>query len=327
MGVLPNLIYIILGFVLLIKGADYLVNGASSLAKKLRISELAIGLTIVAMGTSAPEMVVNVYSSYQGLSDVVFGNIIGSNIFNLFLIMGVAGMIYPITVQRNSAWIEIPYSFLITLILIVMLNDVAIFGAEQNGLSLTEGIILLVFFGIFLLYVFKNMQKAGEIGDVEEVEILPTNKMILMIGGGVIGLGIGGALIVENAVVVAEEFEVSKKLIGLTLLAAGTSLPELATTAVASFQKKSDIAVGNIIGSNIFNILLVLALSAIVNPMPYNDVLNTDVAIILLGTLMLFIFNFTIKRYRLDRVESGLYLLGFFIYMFFLFYREQQVLF
>ena len=144
MGVLPNLIYIILGFVLLIKGADYLVNGASSLAKKLRISELAIGLTIVAMGTSAPEMVVNIYSSYQGLSDVVFGNIIGSNIFNLFLIMGVAGMIYPITVQRNSAWIEIPYSFLITLILIVMLNDVAIFGAEQNSLSLTEGIILLV---------------------------------------------------------------------------------------------------------------------------------------------------------------------------------------
>lgn len=327
MGVLLNLIYIIAGFVLLIKGADFLVNGASSLAKKLHISELAIGLTVVAMGTSAPELVVNVYSSYQGLSDVVFGNIIGSNIFNLFLILGVAGLIYPLYVQRNTVYIEIPFSLVITLVLIFLLNDAAIFGGEHNGLSAVDGIVLLVLFFLFLWYVFRGMRQSGDVNEVEEIEVYSNSYTAIILAAGIIGLAAGGVLIVENAVTVARAFSVSEKLIGLTLLAAGTSLPELATTAVAAFQKKSDIAVGNVIGSNIFNILLVLGISSLVSEMEFNTVLNTDLGLVVAGTVLLLLFNFTFNRFRLDRWEAGLYLVGFFAYMFFLFYREQDVIF
>lgn len=327
MGVLLNLIYIIAGFVLLIKGADFLVTGASSLAKKLHISELAIGLTIVAMGTSAPELVVNIYSSYQGLSDVVFGNIIGSNIFNLFLILGVAGLIYPLYVQRNTVYIEIPFSMVITLVLIFLLNDATFWGGKHNGLSWIDGSILLGLFVLFLLYVFRSMRKSGDMGEVDEMEVYSNSYTAVILMGGVIGLAAGGVLIVENAVTVARAFSVSEKLIGLTLLAAGTSLPELATTAVAAFQKKSDIAVGNVIGSNIFNILLVLGVSSLVSEMEYNTVLNTDLWLVVGGTVLLLLFNFTFNRFRLDRYEAGLYLLGFFTYMFFLFYREQEILF
>ena len=316
------------GFVLLIKGADFLVNGASSLAKRFNVSDIAIGLTIVAMGTSAPELVVNIISgSAESNHDIVFGNIIGSNIFNLFLILGVAGVIYPITVQKNSLWKEVPYSLVATFIFFVLLNDVTFRGADTNAAGIWDGVILLGMFALFLIYIFLNMKRGGgEIEELDDIQIYGNLKTTLMIAGGIAGLAIGGNMIVENAVKIAEEYEVDKKLIGLTILAAGTSLPELATTAVAAFHKKSDLAVGNIVGSNIFNILLVLGSTAIIHgPLEYSSVMNIDLYIVMLGTFMLFIFMFTFNKYKLDRSEGAMYLIGFVAYMIYLLMRENYI--
>ncbi len=325
MEILINSILIAVGFVLLIKGADYLVSGASSLAKRFNVSDIAIGLTIVAMGTSAPELVVNIISGSSGYDGVVFGNIIGSNIFNMFLILGVAAVIYPISVQKKSLFKEIPYSLFATLIFFILVNDVLIFGALENTLSVFDSIILLVLFSLFLVYIFFNLKNEGGKEEDEDIEIYGSLRTTLMIVGGLVGLTFGGKMIVDNAVEVARYFEVSEKLIGLTILAAGTSLPELATTAVAALHKKSDLAIGNIIGSNIFNLLLVLGASGLITsvnkPLVFDNVLNTDLYVIMGGTLMLFVFMYTFSKYKLDRSEGFLYLAGFFSYTWYLFIR------
>jgi len=317
-----NVILIIVGFVLLIKGADFLVSGASSLAKRFNVSDIAIGLTVVAMGTSAPELVVNIISGSSGHNEVVYGNIIGSNIFNMFLILGIAAVIYPITVQKNALWKEVPYSLLATIVFFVLVNDVMFLDKGENALSLTDSFILLIMFGLFLLYIFLNMKNTGDIEGVEDIVIFSNLKTSILVIAGIGGLSIGGKVIVDNAVAVAHHFDVSEKLIGLTILAAGTSLPELATTAVAAFQKKSDLAVGNIVGSNIFNLLLVLGLTGFTSaPLVYDAVLNTDLILIMIGTLMLFVFMFTLDKYKIDRVEGALYLVGFVGYTYYLFLR------
>ncbi len=321
MEVIINLILIIVGFILLIKGADFLVVGASSMAKRFNVSDLAIGLTVVAMGTSAPELVVNIISGTSGYTEVVFGNIIGSNIFNMFLILGVAAVIYPLAVQKNTLWKEVPYSLIVTVVFYFLVNDALFFGGEESTLGLWDSIILIILFIGFLLQVFLNMSRTGET-DTDEIEIFSTLKTVLMIFGGIVGLAFGGKLIVDNAVELAHTFHVSEKLIGLTILAAGTSLPELATTAVAAYQKKSDLAVGNIVGSNIFNILLVLGMTGLTSaPLNFPTVLNTDLYLVMLGTFMLFLFMFTFDKYKLDRAEGALYLIGFAGYMFYLFTR------
>lgn len=328
MDIVIHLVLIAIGFVLLIKGADFLVNGASSLAKRFNVSDIAIGLTVVAMGTSAPELVVNIISGSVttvegGTHDVVFGNIIESNIFNIFLILGVAAVIYPLTVQKNALWKEIPYSLLATFIFFVLVNDVMFFNANSNTLGVIDCIILLVMFVLFLVYIFMNLTRNPEDSDlVEDIEVMGSLKTTLLIAGGIFGLVVGGKMIVDSAVKVAQLYGVSEKLIGLTILAAGTSLPELATSAVAAFQKKSDLAVGNIVGSNIFNLLLVLGVTGLVHsPLQYNPVLNMDILLVMVGTLMLFVFMFTFAKYKLDRSEGIIYLLGFVAYMYYLFVR------
>ena len=315
---------IIIGFVMLIKGADFLVNGASSLAKRYNVSDIAIGLTVVAMGTSAPELVVNIISGSGGHNDVVFGNIIGSNIFNMFLILGVSSVIYPLTVQKNALWKEVPYSLLATVVLFLLVNDVLVFGADENEASVIDGIVLLVMFCGFLFYVFRNMQRTGDLGgDMDEIEMYGSVKTTLMIVFGIGGLAFGGQMIVENSITIAQNMGISEKVIGLTILAAGTSLPELATTAVAAFHKKSDLAVGNIVGSNIFNILLVLGATAVFHaPLAFDTDLNIDLILVMIGTLMLFIFMFTLQKYKLDRAEGALYLVGFAAYMVFLYFNR-----
>ncbi|MGB3468592.1 MAG: calcium/sodium antiporter, partial [Cyclobacteriaceae bacterium] len=326
MDIAINLSLLALGFVLLIKGADFLVNGASSLAKRFNVSDIAIGLTIVAMGTSAPELVINIISGSKpepGMDGIIFGNIIGSNIFNLFLILGIAAIIYPITVQKNSLWKEVPYSLVITFVFFVLLNDTMFRGAETNTMSAWDGIILLVMFVLFLLYIFLNMRRTGEIEELEDIKIYSSIKTTLMIVGGIAGLAIGGKVIVDSAIDISETIGIDKKLVGLTILAAGTSLPELATTAVAAFHKKSDIAVGNIVGSNIFNILLVLGLTAVSHgPLQYDPIMNTDLYLVMIGTFMLFIFMFTFNKYKIDRSEGAVYLIGFVAYMAYLLMRE-----
>lgn len=314
-----NFLLVVVGFVLLIKGADYLVNGASSLAKRFNVSDIAIGLTVVAMGTSAPELVVNIISGAvqdgdSGANEVVFGNIIGSNIFNIFLILGISAVIYPLTVERNALWKEVPYSLLATFIFFILVNDVLFFDADKNSLDVNDGIILLVMFVLFLVYIFMNLSRNPE-AEVEDIELHSSLKTTIMIVLGIVGLVFGGNLIVENAVTIAKFFKVSDKMIGLTILAAGTSLPELATSAVAAFHKKSDLAVGNIVGSNIFNLLLVLGATSIVHaPLIYVSALNTDLYLVMIGTFMLFIFMFTLNKFKLDRAEGVVYLIGFLAY-------------
>ncbi|MEP5612414.1 MAG: calcium/sodium antiporter [Cyclobacteriaceae bacterium] len=327
MSVALNFVLVIVGFALLIKGADYLVNGASSLAKRFNVSDIAIGLTVVAMGTSAPELVVNIISGgvqdgNSGANEVVFGNIIGSNIFNTFLILGVASIIYPLTVERNALWKEVPYSLLATFVFFILVNDAMFFGADSSGLSAKDGVILLVMFSLFIIYIFMNLRRNPE-SETEDIEMYSNLKTTIMLVLGIVGLVFGGNLIVENATSIAKFYEVSDKLIGLTIIAAGTSLPELATSAVAAFHKKSDLAVGNIVGSNIFNLLLVLGVTSIVHsPLTYTPALNIDLYLVMLGTFMLFIFMFTFAKYKLDRAEGAIYLVGFLLYSYYLFVRE-----
>ncbi|MFY0598556.1 MAG: calcium/sodium antiporter [Cyclobacteriaceae bacterium] len=323
MNVVINLILIAVGFVLLIKGADFLVNGASSLAKRFNVSDIAIGLTVVAMGTSAPELVVNIISGSVS-HDVVFGNIIGSNVFNLFLILGVSAVIYPLTVQKNALWKEIPYSLIATFVFFILINDQIFFDGETNSLSSTDAIILMVMFALFLIYIFMNLTRhPDEAESLEDIVIHGSLKTTIMIVLGVVGLIFGGKMIVDNAVEVATLFGVSEKLIGLTILAAGTSLPELATSAVAAFQKKSDLAIGNIVGSNIFNLLLVLGITGLIHsPLQYSPILNIDLYTVMAGTFLLFVFMFTFKKHKVDRSEGFIYLIGFVVYMLFLFDRE-----
>lgn len=319
------ILLLLLGFVLLIKGADFMVKGASSLAKKFDVSELVIGLTIVAFGTSAPELIVSVVSSSKGLNEVAFGNVIGSNIFNLYFILGVAGIIYPIVVEKSIIKKEIPFSLFAALLLLVLTNDDFLWG-KGNVLDRLDAIILLVFFTFFIIYVFKNQKKEVQLSP--QPDAIPTKDkkqplaiLIVMIVGGLAGLIIGGQLVVDNAVLIARNFNLSDKLIGLTIVAAGTSLPELATSAVAAFKKNSDIAIGNVVGSNIFNILFILAVSGLMAPIDYNSILNTDVYVLAGGTVLLAIL-FLGKSQKLSRLEAALLLAGYIGYVYYLIWRE-----
>ncbi|MBN2681376.1 MAG: calcium/sodium antiporter [Bacteroidales bacterium] len=311
---------VFIGFVCLIFGANWLVDGASSLAKKYKVSDLVIGLTIVAFGTSAPELVVNIVGAIEGYSDIVLGNIIGSNNFNLFLILGISGLVLPITVQSSTAWKEIPISLFVAVVLLFFAND---FGFSGDGyISRIDGFIMLFLFLMFLYYVFRQMKNDKTTNDNTETVEKSNYKIWGLIIFGLTGLIIGGQLVVINSVEVAESLGVSEKIIGLTIVAAGTSLPELVTSVVAATKKNSDIAIGNVIGSNIFNILLILSVSSLINPIEYNLKFNTDLFILIGGTLFLLVFMISGKRKKLDRWEAGL-LLGFYIcYTVFLIMKE-----
>jgi cation:H+ antiporter len=316
-----SIILLLVGFVLLIKGADFMVGGASSLAKRYHVSELAIGLTVVAFGTSAPELVVNVISSAQGKSDVVYGNIIGSNLFNLLLILGISGMITPLVVKSNTVWKEIPYSLFAVILMFILVNDGWVFGREYSQLGFFESGTLLLFFVIFIIYVAKNLKTDHQTEDAD-IKIMSGVRTTIYILGGLAGLVIGGKLVVDNATTIALSFGMSEKLVALTIVAAGTSLPELATSAIAAYKKKVDIAVGNIIGSNIFNIFLILGISGLVNRLVFDPVMNMDVYILLAATTFLFIAMFTGKYHKLDRWEAVLFFLGFIAYMVYVIVRN-----
>ena len=309
---------IIIGFAALIFGANWLVDGASALAKKNKISDLVIGLTIVAFGTSAPELVVNSIASFQGHSDIVLGNIVGSNNFNLFIILGIAGLIFPIAVQSSTVWREIPISLFAALLLLLLGNGIVFSSVSE--ISRLDGIILFVSFLLFLYYVFKQM-KSEQNQEISEVQM--TNLKIWgLIIAGFSGLIIGGKFVVDNSIEVATSLGVSEKIIGLTIIAAGTSLPELVTSVVAAMKKNSDIAIGNVIGSNVFNILLILSISSFIKPVTFNPNFNMDIAILVGGTLFLFVAMFTGKKKKLDRWEAAL-LLGFYlVYTIYLISRE-----
>jgi len=313
-----SIFLIIIGFASLIFGANWLVDGASTLAKKYKISDLTIGLTIVAFGTSAPELVVNAIASFQGHSDIVIGNIIGSNNFNLYIILGLSGIIFPITVQSSTVWREIPISIFAALMIFVLGNGILISNVSE--VSRIDGIILFMIFGFFLYFLYKQM-KAEDNKEITLVKKTNFNIWGLIIGG-LFGLIIGGQLVVNNSILIATNVGVSEKIMGLTIIAAGTSLPELLTSVVAAMKKNSDIAIGNVIGSNIFNILFILSISSFIKPVTFNANFNLDILILIGGTLFLFIAMFIGKRKKIDRWESAL-LLGFYLlYTIYLIWKE-----
>jgi cation:H+ antiporter len=315
--VIPILL-LILGFVFLIKGADLLVSGSSSLAKRLHVPELVIGLTIIAFGTSAPELIVNAIASAGDHDDVVLGNVIGSNIFNLMLILGISGVIYPIAVQVSTVWKEIPYSLLAAICLLILANDTFLFHAHENTINYVDGIILLAFFLLFMVYIFFSMKRDVS-SDITETKQYGTAKTLVYIILGFAGLILGGRWVVHNAVEIARKLSVSEKLIGLTIVSIGTSLPELATSVVAALRKKSDLAIGNVIGSNVFNIFFILGISSLISPIKVNTSYNTDISVLIFSTAFLFVAMFTGKRKKLDRWEAIILLLLFAGYMIYLF--------
>lgn len=314
-------ILLILGFVLLIKGADILVDGASSIAKTFNISPIVIGLTIVAFGTSMPEFIVNIFASASGNTEIAIGNILGSNIANVLLILGVSAVIYPLATKQNTVWKEIPLSLLAATVLGLMANDALIDGAGFSSLTRIDGIILLAFFAIFLYYTFGISQATGN-ADEENIKQFSNLKSALFIIGGLVSLIVGGKWIVDGAVTIAESFNLSQSLIGLTIVAVGTSLPELATSAIAAYKKQPDIAIGNVVGSNIFNIFGILGFSAIINPLPFNSGLQADILMTIFASLILFIFLFIGKRHSLSRWQGATMILMYIAYIIYSIYTK-----
>ncbi|MFP4048266.1 MAG: calcium/sodium antiporter [Bacteroidales bacterium] len=310
---LISLIFIAAGILLLVKGADWFVKGSSALAKRINMSELAIGLTVVAFGTSAPELIVNVFAAAENHPEIVLANVLGSNNINLFIILGAAGVIAPLQVQSSTAWKEIPFSIFVIFILLIFTNDWFI-SSEITKISRIEGALLLVLFILFLLYVYKQLAHDPHSQKYEgnTFSLLKTWSLIIV---GLAALIAGGKIIVSNAVDLARHLQISEKIIGITIIALGTSLPELATSVVAAFKRNTDIAVGNIIGSNIFNLLLVIPVSALIRPINFSKDFNTDIYILAGGTLFLFLAMYTGKIKRLDRWEASILLVFYVGYM------------
>lgn len=305
-------VLIIIGFILLIKGADFLVTGSSNVAKKFHIPEIIIGLTIVSIGTSMPELFVSVTSALNGHSDMAMGNVIGSNVCNLLLILGLSAVVNSIVFKKETRLIEIPTYLLITVLFIFFCNT-------GNGISRVEGLILLLMFLVFIAYTIIIAKK--EVPVEENVTVEGTSlRNIFYIILGVMALKFGGDLAVNNLVKVAEQFNISEKLISLTILAIGTSLPELVTSVMASVKKNSDIAIGNIIGSNIFNMLLIIGVSSLISPISYNPSYNLDLTISLIGTMVLAIFPLIPLRNQMSRGNGLLYLTGYACYLMMLLY-------
>lgn len=308
-----NYILLLGGLTLLIFGSNWLVDGASNLARKLNISDLVIGLTVVALGTSAPELVVNLIASFNGKTDIAIGNILGSNIFNILLILGVTAIVLPVTVKNNTVWKEIPFSLLAIVVVAFMANDILIDRYQQNEVSRIDGLVLLSFFSIFMAYTFILAKQSGPLMDSEKV-VLTVPRSIIYVLLGLAGLILGGRFLVMGAVEIARSLGLSESVIGLTVVATGTSLPELATSVVAAIKRNSDIAIGNVVGSNIFNIFFVLGSSAVIRPLPFNPASNFDIMVTILASLLLFIFVFVGKGRRIDRTEGAFFVLLYIAY-------------
>lgn len=311
------MVLILVGFVLLIKGADFLVEGASNVAKKFHIPEIIIGLTIISIGTSMPELFVSITSALEGHADMAIGNVLGSNICNLFLILGLSSIIQAITIKRETRLIEIPICLIISIFFMAICN-------RGNDISRIEGISFILLFALFILYTivmaFKGKQFDGEEEQIEQEEkkgsVLKDAIAIVL---GILALKIGGDLTVNQAVKVAEMFHLSEKVISVTILAIGTSLPELVTSVSAAIKGKSDIAIGNILGSCIFNMLLIIGVSAVISPIEYNVSYNKDVIILIIGTFILSLFPFIPPKNKMSRANGVIYILMYLAYMMLLF--------
>jgi cation:H+ antiporter len=302
-------VYLILaiGFILLIKGADILVEGASSLARKFNVTDLVIGLTIVAFGTSAPELFVNVISSIKGNSAIAIGNVMGSNVANILLGLGFASLVRPLEVGKGTVWKELPFLLLASLLLGFLANDMLFFKSSFSFIGRIDGVIFLIFFAGFMIYSF-CIAGSSDIPEPIPGKSFTAFRSVVFILLGLAGLGLGGKLIVESAVEIAGKLGMDEILVGLTVVAIGTSLPEIVTSIVAARKGKMGIAVGNIVGSNIFNILLVLGISAGIKPVPFYPDENVSMLMVVFTSFILFITMFAGKKNKLDKWEGMVFL-------------------
>lgn len=313
-----EIILLVIGFVLLIKGADFLVDGASSIARRLKISDLVIGLTVVAFGTSTPELFVNIIASIKGNSGIAIGNILGSNIANILLILGISSIIFPLSVTKGTVWKEIPLSLLAAVLLGVLANDQLIDKNGFSALTRIDGLVLISFFIIFLYYSFSIAKRVEGMDEHVPTREHGLVKSSLLVIAGLAGLAVGGKWITEGAVHIASILGVSQSFIGLTVVALGTSLPELAASAMAAYKKNAEIAVGNVVGSNIFNIFWVLGLSSLIKPIPFEPRSNIDIGVTISASVFLFITMFTGKKRLLDRWEGIIFVILYVSYIGFL---------
>ena len=315
----------ILGFVILIKGADLLVDGASSIGKKFKLSSLIIGLTIVSFGTSLPELLVNIVASFSGSAELAIGNVFGSNVANVLLILGVSAMICPLPITRNTYFSEIPFSLIATLLVGFLANaSIELMGSNSNGmlhLSSFDGYVLLFFFALFLGYVYIISKQDSNIIDSGDIKEHTWNRSISYIIIGIAGLYFGGQWVVDGAIVLAKRFELSETFIGLTVVAIGTSLPELVTSIMAALKKNTDIAVGNAIGSNIFNLLWILGLSAVIKPLPFEVASNIDIFMIIIASTFLIMAVIIGRKPVISRWEGLWFVLAYIVYIVFLINR------
>jgi cation:H+ antiporter len=302
---LLSVVFLIAGIAVLIKGADWLVQGAAAVARRFNVSELVIGLTVVALGTSCPELFVNVAAGLKGSPAIAVGNILGSNIANVFLVLGIAAMIHPLAVTRGTVFKEIPFSLLAILVLGVVANDRLIDGSAASAISRSDGMVLLAFFVIFLTYSFAIAANGSGAHGPAPPGTHSTVKALLLAAAGLGGLTLGGHWIVDSAVDIGKRLGIRESVIGLSVVALGTSLPELATSAVAAYRRNVDIAVGNVVGSNIFNIFFVMGLSAVIAPVPFEERNDVDIAVAVFASLLMFLFMFSGKKHRVDRWEGA----------------------
>lgn len=307
LSMLLNVLLIVAGFYLLIKGSDYLVKGSSAIAQVLGVSTLVVGLTIVAFCTSAPEFFVNVIAAFRGSSDIAIGNVFGSNLANILLILGVTALFKPIVLRSSTIWKEIPFSLLGIILVFVFGSDIFIDGATQNILSRVEGLALLGFFILFLVYTF-GIRRDTEFSNELKIEQMSLLKAVFITLGGLIGLSIGGKFVIDGASSIAQIYGVSQNLIALTIVSVGTSLPELVTSVTAIRKGHSDLAIGNIIGSNIFNLFFVLATSSVIRPLPFAFANIMDAFFVMSATLILFIVLFIGKRHVIERWSGIVFL-------------------
>ncbi|MBR4298246.1 MAG: calcium/sodium antiporter [Bacteroidales bacterium] len=305
------------GLALILFGANWLVDGSSSIAKKFGLSEFVIGLTIVGIGTSTPEMVVSFMSAFQGKADMAIGNIVGSNIFNVLMILGVTALISPLAITKTNLRRDIPLNILVTVLLIVLGMNFTIFGKGNDLLCRIDGLILLAIFAWYLWKSFKS-----DNGDTREegegIKTYKTLTSVILIIAGLAGLVIGGRLFVDSATQLAKMFGVSDKFIAITIMAAGTSMPELATCVVAALKGRGQLALGNVLGSNISNILLILGGAAVISPLSFGSMTYVDLGVVLVAAVLIFLSAYCFKKKELDRIEASIFIILEICYMWYL---------
>lgn len=303
---LIQIIILIAGLILILMGANWLVDGSSSIARRFGISEFVIGLTIVGIGTSAPEMVVSFLSSFQGKSDMAVGNVVGSNIFNTLMILGATALVAPVAITKSNLKKDIPLNIAVTVLLILLGKSASLFGlGATDSLSRAEGGILLLIFAIYLWNSFRSGREDTEENVMDETKPLMATLMII---GGLAGLIFGGRLFVNSATQIALIAGLSEKFIAITIMAAGTSMPELATCVVAAYKGQGQLALGNILGSNISNILLILGGSALIHPLSFNSISDMDLGIMTVSAILILLSAISFKKKKLDRVEGVIFI-------------------